>query len=370
MKILKYIFLLVLLTAITVTVFLATQKGDFTIERSRVIKAPKVALFNYINEYKNWEEFSSWIVDNAETKLQLAEITAGPNASFSWINNETEGDMKTLGITATDEIRQKINYDGSLIDSKMIFKDTIGGTKVTWQTKGKMSFYLKIYTALNGGADKIIGTIYEKTLLNLDKILVFETNTFTIKVNGVVKKAETFYIKQSFTSEIGKITKNARVVIPKLTEFCEANGLAMNGKPFVIYHTYDIVNGLARISICVPINKEIFTSSGSDILTGKLEPFDAVKTTITGDLSHKDEAIKKTEQYIAAEKLNAETSWSHIEVFVTTKQDAKSPSKWVTELYYPLKEKIIPVAKPVYRPQAVETPQPKATQPEQDSSEF
>jgi hypothetical protein len=43
------------------------------------------------------------------------------------------------------------------------FKDTVGGTKVTWRSKGKMDFMFKIYSALNGGVDKIIGTmIYER----------------------------------------------------------------------------------------------------------------------------------------------------------------------------------------------------------------
>lgn len=370
MKILKYIFLLLLLTAVTVTVFLATQKGDFTIERSRVIKAPKTALFNYINDYKNWEDFGSWFVDNPETTIQLGETTSGKNGSLSWTNNDNQGDMKTLGITNTDEIRQKLNYDGSLIDSQISFKDTVGGTKVTWKTKGEMSFYLKVYTALNGGADKIIGTIYEKTLLNLDKILVFETNTYSIKVNGVVKKPEVFYIRQTFTTEIAKITRNARIVIPKLAEFSETNGIASNGKPFIIYHTYDIETGLAKISVCLPINKEIFTSSGSDILTGKLTAFEAVKTTINGDYSHREEAFTKTQQFITTEKLSPDTTWSHLEVYVMSKQDVKNPSKWITEIYYPLKEKVIPVARPVYRPKPTPEPEPQRAEPEQETSEF
>lgn len=370
MKILKYIFLLLLLTAITVTVFLATQKGDFVIERSRIIKAPKTALFNYINEYKNWQDFGSWLVNNPETTVTFGETTSGKNGSFSWSNNDNQGDIKTLGVTKTDEIRQKLNYDGSLIDSQISFKDTIGGTKVTWKTKGKMSFYLKVYTTLNGGADKIIGTIYEKTLLNLDKILVFETNTYSIKVNGVVQKPETFYIRQTFTSEISKITRNARIVIPKLIEFSSANGIANNGKPFIIYHTFDTVAGLAKISVCLPINKEIFTSSGSDILTGKLEGFEAVKTTLNGDYSHRDEVITKTQQFINTEKLKAETSWSHLEVYTTSKQDVNSPSKWVTEFYYPLKAKVIPVANPVYNPKPTPEPEPQIAEPEQETSEF
>ena len=99
-------------------------------------------------------------------------------------------------------------------------------------------------------------------------------------MNGVVNKTATPYIKQTFTSEISKISKNARIVIPKLIEFSQNNGLTTNGKPFIIYHTYDTANGLAKISICLPTNKEIMTTSGSDILGGTLEGFEAVKTSL------------------------------------------------------------------------------------------
>ena len=76
--------------------------------------------------------------------------------------------------------------------------------------------------------------------------------------------------------------------------FCEKNDIATNGKPFIIYHTYDTANGLAKISICLPIKKEIFTSAGSDIAGGKLDGFEAVKTTLTGDYSHIKTAYGKT----------------------------------------------------------------------------
>ena len=55
MKIIKYVFLLLLLSAIAVTVFIATQEGKYDIKEERVIKVPKTVLFNYINEYRNWE---------------------------------------------------------------------------------------------------------------------------------------------------------------------------------------------------------------------------------------------------------------------------------------------------------------------------
>jgi effector-binding domain-containing protein len=375
MKILKYLFLLSLLSLVALTVFVATQKGIFSVERSKVINSPKATVYNYVNDFRNYEDFESWAVEDPSIKMTYPNKTIGSGGSFYFASEEQAGNAITLKTKEGESIQQKMKYDGTEAAVNWTFKDTLAGkTKVTWKATGTMSFLFKIYTALNGGSDKVIGTIYEKSLANIDKNLDYETKTYAIKVNGVVKKTETPYIKQTFTSEIAKVNKNARVVIPKLLHFSETNGLSTNGKPFIIYHTYDTKTGLAKISICLPINKEISTSAGSDILSGKLNGFDAVKTTLNGDYTHTNEALAKTTAYINNEKIIPDLSWSHIEILALSKLDVKSPSKLITEIYYPIKPKVVPVVtEPAYTPQTtspdptqeetVQSPKPAVTAP-------
>lgn len=366
MKILKYLFLLLLLSFIALTVFVATQKGFFTVERSKVINSPRATVYHYVNDFRNFEDFESWAVEDPSIKMSFPEKTVGNGASFSWENSEGKGTGITLQAKEGERIHQKISFDGTDADVNWIFKDTLNGkTKVTWKAKGEMSFLFKIYTVLNGGSDKIIGTMYEKTLVNIDKNLDYETKTYAIKVNGVVKKTESFYIKQTFTSEIQKVNKNARIVIPKLIEFSKTNNLYTSGKPFIIYHTYDTKTNLAKISICLPINKEILISAGSDILSGKLNSFEAVKTTLKGDYLHTNEAISKTTAFINKEKLVPDLSWSHLEILTAGKLDVKSSSKLITEIYYPIIPKVKPVVEeaPVYKPEADPAAQKTTTDP-------
>ncbi|SDW32177.1 SRPBCC family protein [Flavobacterium degerlachei] len=360
MRILKYIFLLLLLSLVALSIFMATQKGDFNVERSKFINSAKPVVYNYVNDYKNWEDFGSWTTEDPEIKISYPQKTIGPGASYSWEGKEGEGQMRTLFVKENDSISQKMNFNGTEAKVSWRFKDTIGGTKVTWRSAGKMSFMFKIYAALNGGVDKVIGTMYEKSLANLDKALDYEINTFSIEVDGLVKKPQLFYLSQTFTSEIAKINKNFKVVIPKIEAFCQENNVQINGKPFVIYHTYDLTSGLAKISICLPIKSEIFTSAGSDILSGKLEAFEAVKTTMVGDISHNKKGYDKTIEYMSKNQLTINPVFSHIEIYSTSKVDIKSPSKWVTEIYVPLIPKIIPVK--AYVPVATKTAEPSAEQ--------
>jgi predicted transcriptional regulator YdeE len=79
---------------------------------------------------------------------------------------------------------------------------------------------------------------------------------------------------------------------------------------------------------------------------GELKPFTALKTTLTGDYSHTQQAWNKAYQHISKNKLVRNTSQQIIEVYTNNMDDNKSPSKWITEIYVPVYAKA--VAKPVY----------------------
>lgn len=369
MRILKYLFLLLLLSLVASSIFVATQKGAFSVERSKIINSPKSAVFNYVNDYRNWEDFGSWAIEDPEMKMTYPGNTIGKGATYSWTGKDGDGNMQTLSVKENESIVQKMNYNGTESEVFWSFKDTLGGTKVTWKTVGKMGFVFKIYAALNGGAEKTIGTMYEKSLANLDKKLDYEINTYAVKVNGLTTKLATFYLHQSFTSKISKITKNARIVFPRLISFCEQNNITMNGKPFILYHTFNSATDLAKISLCVPIKDSIYTSAGSDILSGQLKSFQAIKTTLTGDYSHNEKALEKAKDYFKSNKLAADPVMSHLEVYSIGKNEINNPSKWVTEIYSPIRPKIVAKkAAVVIVPETQEITTPKVVTEEE--SEF
>lgn len=344
MRIIKYLFLLFLLSLVAFTIYIATQKGNFNVESSKIINSPKANVFNYVNDYKNWPKFSTWISSDTVMKKTFSPSTIGKGSSFTWEGINNTGTIQTLYTKDNDSIVQKMEFNNTSSNVYWSFKDTIGGTKVTWKSVGKMDFILKINSFFSGGKQNSLSKIYDKCLANLDKKLDFENNTYAIKINGIVKKLETFYLRQSFTSKISDITRNANVVFPKIIAFCEQNDIKQYGKPFIIYHTYDTINDLTKVSFCIPIKEQIFTSEGSDILNGKLVAFDALKTTLNGNYNYRNKALAETTAYATSKKILTGTNFSHLEIFTKGKNENLSPSKLVTEMYFPIKPKGIPVA--------------------------
>lgn len=366
MRIIKYLFLLFLLSLVALTIYIATQKGNFTIESSKVISSPKATVFNYVNDYKNWPKFSTWISEDASMNSSYSPVNKGQGSSFTWEGNNAIGTIQTLYTKKNDSIVQKMEFNETSSNVYWSFKDTVGGTKVTWKSVGKMDFMSKINSFFKIGKQNSLSKIYDKCLANLDKNLDFENSTYSVKINGIVKKLETFYLRQSFTSKISDITRNANVIFPKITTFCKENNLSIHGKPFIIYHTYDTIKNLAKVSFCIPIKEQIFTSEGSEILSGKLVAFEALKTSLTGNYTYKNKALAETAAYSTAKNILTGSTFSYLEIFTKGKNETLSPSKWLTDMYFPIKPKVKP---PVYKRIIKDTLAP-APSPKKQGEEF
>jgi effector-binding domain-containing protein len=296
-------------------------------------------------------------------------VSSGTGSIINWNGENNLGSAQTQYTRGNDSIVQKMELNESSSTVFWTFKDTIGGTKVTLKSNGKMNFMMKVNAFFTGGYKSSLAKDYEQSLTNLDKSLDIEIKTYKVKIIGIVNKLETYYLKQSFTSKIADIERNADVVFPKIEKFCTQNNISLNGRPFIIYHTYDTIKKLTKVSFCIPIKEEIFTSQGSEILSGKLLAFNALKSSLTGNYSYKDKAYKESIAHASKNSILIHSDFDHLEIFTRNKKQTKNPSKWLTELYFPLKPKLAPrTYKPVVRDSLATTPKPVVNKVEE--SEF
>ena len=336
MRILKYLFLLLFLILIGLTVFVSTQNASYDVTRSKVIKNPKTTVFNYINDFRNWETFASWIQNDESIKFNYPELTMGKGASCSWTSDEGDGNLTTYFVKDNDSIAQKMLQNGEQSTVYWKFKDTIGGTKVTWRSKGKLDFKSKVFAFFRGGINSVVGDSYEKSLENLNKTLDYEINTYKIKINGIVNRPGGFYLKQFMHCKQKEVDRYIKILVPRMERFFEKNKLVKNGKPFIIYHKYDRANDFVGFSVCMPVRDSIHILPGSDIQSGEMANYTSLKTTLVGDYSHTQMAWKKAFDYISKNHYERNTSGQVIEVYVKGRNDIKSPSKWITEIYVPV----------------------------------
>lgn len=353
MKIVKYVFLLLLLSVVAVTVFIATQDGKYDIKKEGVIKVPKMVLYNYINEYKNWENLGILTGSDTTAVYTYSENSSGNGATMSWKKDRSTGKVQTVKLVENDSIIQKAVIDGLNSDIAWNFKDTLKNTKVTIRMRGDLSFMEKANAFLRGGGNvnKVMETSLDNGLKNLNSFLVNELAKNEVEVKGLVNKTGAFYIGHAATSKIEDINKKSAETFPKLLNFMKKNKIVKKGSPFILYRNYNKTEGTASYVICIPIKEEMFTSPGSEYEGGKYIEFKALKTTLKGDYSHLPKAWDAAHKHITEKALEENTTGTYIELYSKGVLKSKRPSEWITDLYVPIgPPTILPVTDSIQAP--------------------
>lgn len=370
MRIFLYLLLLLALLFFGSVMFIATQKGDYNIRQTKMIAISKQTIFEYINDYKNWETFNQWKLADNSMVLHYPSKTIGLGARYSWKSTDNNGFIKTIYVKEGDSIGQKMVVNDFNNDIYWTFKDTVGGTKVSWQLSGKVGLVAKVKGFFSGGFKKVIQRNMQQSLTNLEKVLLHEIKTYAIKVNGVTQRKAAFYFKQTISCKRKSLNKNTKILVSRMVYFCKKNNIPTQGKPFVLFERNIPSENIVTFSVCVPTQKAFTVMPGSDIQSGQMEAFTCIKTTLKGDYSHLKEAWQKAEKYVADNQFKLNFSGKYSEVYSITIDDIKLPSHWKTELYIPVYPKttpktILPLTTISTPSKLVETNQATSTEAEQ-----
>jgi effector-binding domain-containing protein len=336
MKIVKYVFLLLVLAAIALTVFIATQNGTYTVTEEKIINVPRPVLYNYVSEYKNWKNLGMLSGADSTATYAFSQRSAGPGAFMKWDKNNDGGKITTIAVAENDSIGQQATVNG--LESKLswTFKDTLSSTKVMVTLTGNLTFSEKAEALLKGG----INNAYEKNLAggldNLNAYLVTELKTFDAKVAGVVNKVNAFYLGTSAEGKTDKAAIESSAKFSQLYDFAKQNNIAVKGAPFIIYNKVNKTAKTAKYTYAIQLKEAIYTAAGSEYESGELIGFKALKTSLRGDYSHLPKAWKKAEEHIGKNALPENTTGQYVEVFSKNPLNTRRPSQWVTDIYIPI----------------------------------
>ena len=340
MKFLKYILLLLLILVIGFSIYVAVQPNDYKFSRSRTIEAPVSLIYDKVNDFKQWPEFSPWLEQDKEATLTYGDKTIGEGASYSW-NGEVlgEGSMTTLETDANSIISQKIEFIKPFeanADIDWTFEPSENGTKVTWHMEGKQNFTTKLFTTFMGSIESETGPDFERGLFKLDSVVQAQMKVYNINVEGVTQHSGGYYLYNTTSCKFSDFEKNMKEMLPKVGAYAITHNVTMAGPPFILYHKWDEENDAVIFSCCVPTNSRI-VSNEPEILTGKLDSFRAVKTVLTGNYDNLKEAWDATMKYIAVNNLEMIEAGPMLETYITDPMSKPNPADWITEIYVAVK---------------------------------
>ena len=336
MKILKYILLLILLFFLALTVYLSTAKGVFTVTKSKIISIDKTTVFHYVNDFQNWEFF--WKTNDHNRKINYPINTIGVGSSLRWTDSNGDSFVKTIYLKENDSIAQKVNWYGESGEAYITFKDTIGGTKVTWNTSGELDFMGKLKSLVSGGFENKLHLDFENNLTTLEKVLNKEISTYTVDLEGVVEVTHQKYLKRKDESKISEFYSVLQKSLPILHRFVQDNNIKTNNQQFAVFDTYDIEKNKTIFSLGTTLKDIIYTTPESEFTVDSIQPHQALKIMLKGDYSHSKEAWDKGFDYLKKNNLEQDFNGAFREVYVKNKIGVKQPSQWITEIYIPVKK--------------------------------
>lgn len=340
MKTVKYLFFLILIAIIAISIYVAVQPSEFEVSRTRLINAPSAVIYNNVNDYKNWEAWGPWQEEDPSMTYNYPENTVGEGASYTWVGKDGNGKMETVAIEKDKLLDQKLTFEGfEPSDVYWKFNEVAEGTEVTWGMKGNKNFMFKLFTTFMGSMEKTVGPMYDRGLEKLDSIIVESTKKYSVNVEGITEHSGGFYIYNTTSSKISELEQKMQEMLPKVGIYATENKITMAGSPFTYYREWDEENNATIFSCCIPTVEKVITDNESGILTGQLEPFTALKTTLKGDYSNLKVAWEVAMKYMEDHNLEEDINGPSLEVYANDPGDFPNPADWITEIYIAVKSK-------------------------------
>ena len=344
MKIIKYIFLLLLLVIIGGALYIATLNGDYQVEESQVINAPASLLYKTVNNYKTWEEWGPWMDDSDDMIMSYPENTTGVGAGYSWKSEKQgDGEMKTVATVPNKSLDQKIVFITPMGESKSDIYWRFepvkeGGTKVVWGMKGKQNFMEKAFWATQDSTlSQSVKPMYKEGLEKLAANVQKQMDVYSINIDGVTEHGGGFYMYSTVATTMAAIPQKLGQMLPAVYQYMQSNNIPINGQPFTMYNNVDENNATAIISAALPTRDKVIVPKDGTILCGFMEKQKMVKTTLKGNYTNLKAAWTKAMQYIEDNQLEPMGTAAPLEIYANDPQAVPNPADWITEIYIPIK---------------------------------
>ncbi|MBS1832554.1 MAG: SRPBCC family protein [Acidobacteria bacterium] len=148
------------------------QPDTYSVTRSITVAAPQGKVFELINDFHKWENWSPWAKIDPKMVTDYSGAPSGTGASYHWIGNDDVGEGR-MTITSSEPINKVVidlnfikPFESNAITTFQLANAPAGGTNVTWTMSGRHNFMSKAM-AVFVSMDKMIGTDFDKGLAQM-----------------------------------------------------------------------------------------------------------------------------------------------------------------------------------------------------------
>lgn len=322
------------------------QPSAYEVNRTRTLKAPVDVVYSNVSDYKNWEEWGPWKEEDPSMTFTYDEKTKGVGASYSWSGAQGNGTMKMAEVVQNQSIVNDMTFEGMGSSQGLWeFKEVEGGTEVTWGMKTDESpFMMKVFSAMSGGWDNMMGPMFDRGLEKLDSITQIQAEEYQNAMSAwslgeIIKKpmkAQKF-IGYHHTGNINDHEGMQAIYMesrPKAGTYAAEKGLQDGDYvPSTIINKTDMQSGEVDFLVGLFLEKDLAPADGMQAVNfpaGEVVMVPKFGNYGTGEM----EAHEAIEKFMTENKLTL--NGRIYEMYVNDPTTVK-PNEIQTDIYYPVK---------------------------------
>jgi effector-binding domain-containing protein len=223
----------------------------FSVQKSVIIKVSVEKAYESVKDFRQWNAWSPWVIAEPDCGLTYAE----DGSSYAWdgkiIGN---GQMEILEELPGNCIQYKLTFLKpweSVSDVSFMFAPKDGGVEITWTMNGSLPVFMFFMKAMMTAA---IGMDYERGLNMLKDHLETGEVPSKLDFHGVIDFEGMKYIGVRSRCAIPEIGSKMEVDFGRIATWLKEKEIEITGKPFSIYHDFQMAKGTTEFTCCIPIS--------------------------------------------------------------------------------------------------------------------
>lgn len=331
MKALKIIGIILLIVVVLLLIIALFLPKDVYVESKMTINTPANTIFKQVNSMSNWSHWSPFDDEEDDYEMLYEGEKTGVGSIQRWVGKEGDG--------GTAEIIESVPYKE--IKTEMIFmeEDKAYGhwtfeeypdsTVVTWGIDFlDLSYPLGRYQGLL--MQSMMNFYFEEGLKGLKEYAESlppypEITKKTFEAQPSVTVMDTAYFND-MSAKMGEM-------FGILEKFAKVKRLEMSGYPFAVYYDYNMEEGWTVVRCGIPIGKEVKGKGPVEFFT--LGPAEVLFCVHKGSYQTLDATYTALIEYM--EEYGLEPAGPSYEVYVTDPTTETDTTKWITNVYFPVK---------------------------------
>lgn len=320
MKIIKYLLLLLLLTAVSFFVFILTQSGRYSIGKDFMVEADQSKIYNYLSNPKLWND---WLeIDTLNDKVQVNI----DGFNFHTIKNQKLYPEDSIQQLLTGKEPAKVRWCLTPLEENK--------TKVYFHIDGRMDFKSKITSFWDGTPNEVIEHKIESDVANLICYFKTEYESYQLDNQELEVIPAIKYIYTTHTSAIVNIEDALYRNHMALKGFTSKNKIFHEDLPMLL------VREVSRDSLVyhfgLPIVKSVFLNSNDPVRMDSIQMDLSLKSVLHGHYNHIPAALSEIDSIIRKGETQRDLDTPILIRFKQIDSNSKYPSQWVSVINTPM----------------------------------